>query len=77
MQFHLHLAELAANQNHLPKPRGPWVRVCLLPAEVKELVTALRYAANQTEDASNLAASLLRNRAAMLAAKLPTNGGAV
>ena len=76
MQFHLHLADQAANQNSAPKPRGPWVRVCLLPAELKDLVLALRCSAEQAENECSFAASVLRNRADMLAAKVATNGGA-
>ena len=76
MQFHLHLAELASNPTYSPKPRGSWVRVCLLPAELKDLVDALRSSARQAENECTFAAAVLRNRADMLAAKVPNDGGA-
>lgn len=72
MQFHLHLAELATDPNASPKPPGPWVRVCLHPAELHDVVVSLRSSALEVENECSFAAAVLRNRADMLAKKLPS-----
>ena len=76
MQFHLHLAELATDPNASPKPPGPWVRVCLHPAELHDVVVSLRSSALEVENECSFAAAVLRDRAEMLAKKLPSEGGA-